>query len=244
MDIFKPSWYIEQMKGWSKNSYRLLLFGLAVILITTLASPINFDSIMTMLAGMLGFTCTISITNGKPLNGALGLLSALIYIYVAFISKNYNDMLLQTTYIMLLDLPVLLNPLWAKNVEAHIKSLTVKGNSKKTAIHWGLVALAFAIIFALLMLWETNFTDSPRPLIDSLAATIGITGAILTTLRFKDTYFFWTAQGLFSITLWGITAYQGGANWVLFLTYICYLANDMVSFFDKGTPWFHTKKVE
>ncbi|KID42647.1 nicotinamide riboside transporter PnuC [Fructilactobacillus fructivorans] len=242
-DILKPSWYVNQMKGWSFTSYLLLLFGLGVIAGSTVTQPITFIAIMTMLAGMLGFTTTISITNTKPLNGIFGLVSALIYIYVAFTAKNYNDIILQTTYIVLLDIPVLLIPSWATNVDKHIKKLTIKGNLKKTLMNWGLTALFFVVVLGVLYAWEHGYSDSPRPFVDSFAATIGITGALLTTLRFRDTYYFWLAQGIFSIILWGITAYQGGANWTLFLTYILYLFNDLLSFFDKNIAWFHTKTV-
>ncbi|KRN29290.1 nicotinamide mononucleotide transporter [Lactobacillus selangorensis] len=234
--VLKPSWYVEQMKGWTKRSYILLIIGLVIIGGTTFLSPITFDSIMTMLAGMLGFTCTISITNTKPLNGIFGLVSALIYIYVAFTAKNYSDMLLQTVYILLLDLPVLLMPGWAKNVNERVR--TVK-ESKHSSRNWALFALFFVVVLAALYFFESRYTNSPRPAIDSLAAAIGITGALLTTLRFSDTYYFWLAQGLMSVTLWGITAMQGGANWVLFITYILYLSNDFIAFFDKGVAWFH-----
>lgn len=238
---FKPSWYVEQMKGWTRQSYILLLLGLAIILGTTLVGPITPLAIVTMLAGMLGFTCTISITNTKPLNGVFGLVSALIYIFVAYAAKNYADMLLQAVYIVLLDIPVLLMPGWAKNVDSRVRQ--IKDTEHPYRI-WMLTALFFGLVLIALYGFESNFTDSPRPLIDALAATIGITGALLTTLRFSDTYYFWLGQGLFSVTLWGITALQGGANWVLFITYLLYLSNDFIALFDKGVAWFHNDNVK
>ncbi len=116
--VFNPKWYIQQMKGWTTSSYGLLMFGLGFILAATISGgPMTGVSFLTMLAGMLGFTCTISITNTKPLNGVFGVISALIYIIVAYNAKNYNDMLLQTVYIIMLDIPVLLMPDWAQNVD-------------------------------------------------------------------------------------------------------------------------------
>lgn len=130
-NVLKPTWYIEQMKGWSFPSYMLLMFGLGAIIGMTAASGINGISILTLLAGTLGFTCTISITNAKPLNGIFGLISALIYITVAIHAKNFNDVLLQTVYILLLDLPVLLMPSWAKNVEEKVRFLHEGGKGKR-----------------------------------------------------------------------------------------------------------------
>lgn len=237
--VFKPSWYVEQLKGWTFKSYMLLLFGLGTILGMTVASGINSIALFTLAAGMLGFTCTISITNAKPLNGVLGLVSALIYIVVAISAKNYNDVLLQTTYIVLLDLPVLLMPAWAKDVDKKVRFLHENG---KGARNWLLALLFFVVVTLALYYSDTHWFISPRPWVDSIAAAIGITGAVLTTLRFSESYYCWFLQGIMSVTLWGLTAIQGDANWVLFVTYLLYLSNDMLAFFDKNISWFHHEK--
>lgn len=237
-DVFKPRWYVEQMKGWTTRSYVLLLIGLGTIFGMTVASGINQLAIFTLLAGMLGFTCTLSITNAKPLNGVLGLVSALIYVVVAIQAKNYNDVMLQLTYIVLLDLPVLLMPSWAKDVDKKVRFLHERGRG---VLNWILVLLFFVVITGILYYSDTHIFISPRPWIDSIAAAIGITGAVLTTLRFSESYYCWTIQGVMSVVLWGLTAVQGDANYVLFVTYLLYLTNDMLAFFDKNVSWFHHK---
>lgn len=238
--IFEPKWYIHQMKGWSTRSYMLLLTGLGIIFGMTVAGPINGISILTLMAGMLGFTCTISITNAKPLNGVLGLVSALIYIAVAIHAKNFNDVLLQTVYILTLDLPVLLMPSWAKNVDKKVRFLHEHGKGLR---NWLLTIVFFCVVLAILYYSDTHWFISPRPWTDSIAATIGITGSLLTTLRFSESYYCWTVQGIMSVILWGITAAQGDTNWVLFMTYTLYLSNDLIAFFDKKISWFHHDKI-
>lgn len=237
LDVFKPKWYIEQMKGWSRASYLLLSFGIAFILGSTLAQPLTIIGLWTLVAAILGFTTTVSITNTRPLNGIFGMVSALIYCVVAFNAHNYNDIVLQGTYILLLDLPILLIPSWAHNVDKKVRGLLDDHGVRNIL----LTVLFFAVVLAALYFWESGYTDSPRPLVDASAATIGITGAMLTTLRFKESYFAWILQGIFSVLLWGITASQGDASPVLFFTYILYLANDGVALFDKNIAWFHKK---
>jgi nicotinamide mononucleotide transporter len=241
--IFEPKWYVNQMKGWSTRSYMLLLLGIGIIVGMTIGGgKFNTVTIATLFAGVLGFTCTLSITNAKPLNGVLGLVSALIYIFVAITAKNFNDVLLQTVYILTLDLPVLLMPSWAKNVDKKVRFLHENGKGIR---NWILTILFFVAVLAILYYSDTHWFISPRPWVDSIAATIGITGSLLTTLRFSESYYCWTVQGLMSITLWGLTAFQGDANWVLFVTYIMYLSNDLIAFFDRDISWFHhNKKVE
>lgn len=238
--VFKPSWYIDQMKGWSTRSYFLLILGVGLIVGMTIGGgQFNTVTIATLFAGVLGFTCTLSITNAKPLNGVLGLVSALIYIFVAIQAKNFNDVLLQTIYIITLDLPVLLMPSWAKDVDKKVRFLHEKGKGLR---NWGFTILFFVVVLAVLYYSDTHWFISPRPWIDSIAATIGITGALLTTLRFSESYYCWTIQGVMSVILWGVTAFQGDANWVLFVTYLLYLSNDMIAFFDKDISWFHHNK--
>ena len=238
--VFKPSWYVDQMKGWSTRSYFLLILGLGLIVGMTIGGgQFNACTIAIFFAGVLGFTCTLSITNAKPLNGVLGLVSALIYIFVAIQAKNFNDVLLQTVYIITLDLPVLLMPSWAKDVDKKVRFLHEKGKGLR---NWVLTILFFVVVLAVLYYSDTHWFISPRPWVDSIAATIGITGSLLTTLRFSESYLMWTIQGIMSVILWGMTAFQGDANWVLFVTYLLYLSNDMIAFFDKDISWFHHNK--
>ncbi|MFD1440739.1 nicotinamide riboside transporter PnuC [Lacticaseibacillus hegangensis] len=232
--IFDPRWYVQQMRAWTFSSYILLMFGLGVILGTTIVNKLTVLSVLTMLAGMLGFTCTISITNVRPLNGVFGLTSAIIYILVAAQARNFADVVLQLSYIVLLDIPVLLMPSWAKNVGARVRKLKDVG----LRAYLGIAAF-FLIVFGLLYAMDTHLFISPRPVIDALTGTIGVTGSLLATLRFSDQYYFWIIQSIFSIVLWGVTALQGDANLTLFFTYILYFANDMVSLFDKSVAWFH-----
>lgn len=238
--ILEPKWYVDQMKGWSMRSYFLLAIGVSLIAGMTIGGgKFNTVTIATLFAGMLGFTCTLSITNAKPLNGVLGLVSALIYIFVAINAKNYNDVLLQSIYIITLDLPVLLMPSWAKNVKAKVRFLHEKGHGRR---NWLLTALFFCVVLAVLYYSDTHWFISPRPWVDSIAATIGITGSFLTTLRFSESYYCWTIQGVMSIILWLLTAIQGDANYVLFVTYVLYLCNDLLAFFDQDISWFHHKQ--
>ena len=230
-DIFKLKWYINQMRGWSFKTYLLLMLGIGIIIGTTVASPIDQISLLTMIAAILGFTCTLAITNARQINGILGLISATIYIIVSVYAQNYANVILQGVYIVILDLPVLLLPSWSKDTEKHIHGLTL--------IKWLLTIIFFAMVLVLLYLLDTKLFTSPRPLIDATAGAIGITGSLLCMLHFREQYYFWTIQGVLSIILWGVTAFQGDANLTLFLTYILYLINDLLAFTDKHVSWFH-----
>ena len=92
-DIFKLKWYFNQMRGWSFKTYLLLMLGIGIIIGTTVASPIDQISLLTMIAAILGFTCTLAITNARQINGILGLISATIYIIVSVYAQNYANVM-------------------------------------------------------------------------------------------------------------------------------------------------------
>ena len=50
--IFKPSWYVEQMRGWALPSYLLLMFGFGFLISQTIANPITGMAIWTLAAAL------------------------------------------------------------------------------------------------------------------------------------------------------------------------------------------------
>lgn len=174
---------------------------------------------------MLGFTCTLAITEGKPINGVLGFVSAILLCYVAMVTGNYSDILMQLAYILLLDIPIILGK-WGKF------------NPRKLTSKYIFQTIVFFVVaFILLYGLDTIVLSSPRPFIDALSATIGFTGAFLCVRQFSAQYYFWFTQGIMSIILWLVTAIDGHAVWVLFFTYMLYLANNIIAF--TVSKWFN-----
>lgn len=229
MRVFNLHWYKDQMSGWARSSYILLAFGILFLLVTGLYGNFTTLGITSTIAGIIGFTCTLSITNGKPINGILGFVSAIMLIYVASVTGNFSDVVMQAAYIFLLDIPVVLNKTWNNGESLKPRRLTGK-------YIWQTM-LTFVVFWGLTYGLDTIILTSPRPIIDSLSATLGLTGAILTVRRFRSTYYFWLAQGLMSVVLWSVTAMSGHPVWVLFFTYCLYILNDIVAF--TSSKWFH-----
>lgn len=232
--VFHLSWYKDQMSGWSQMSYILLVIGIAIQLYIGLRNGITPLGVTSTIAGIIGFTCTISITNGRPINGILGFISAIMLIYVASVTKNYSDIIMQLSYIILLDLPILFSHEWSSDFTPKF----LKGKYLVQAI------FTFAIFLTLTYLLDTVILHSPQAILDAVSASIGLTGAILTVRRFRASYYFWFAQGVMSVLLWVQTALNGHAVWVLMATYMLYIANDMIAFFDKKVKWFAKDKKQ
>ncbi|GAP00481.1 nicotinamide riboside transporter PnuC [Fructobacillus ficulneus] len=230
--IFTWSYYKEGFSGWDKQSYAWLAIGLVVILLTGLPHGFETLSVLSMIGGAIGFACTLAITANKRINGLLGFVSAILISIVAFHSKNYSDIVMQMVYVITLDL----NFMFFGNAWQNRKIKAMNTTGLVTAL------VTFIVAFFLLYTLDTQILVSPRPWLDAFSAAIGVTGATLTVAKFHSQYWMWTLQGLMSVTLWGVTASQGDANWVLFATYALYLGNDVIGLF--FSPWSRATKVQ
>ncbi|WP_129044734.1 nicotinamide riboside transporter PnuC [Companilactobacillus metriopterae] len=223
--VINPKWYKEQMSGWTRISYILLFVGYLIQLVIGFNSGINMLSVTSTIAGVIGFTCTIAITNGKSINGLLGFISALLLIFVATRTGNYSDVIMQTAYVLLLDIPILLSVSWNGNFEP-----------RKMKINNIIFYLGLFFIFVILTFLLDTYLGSQQAILDSISASVGLTGAVLTVQRYRASYYMWTLQALMSIALWIQTAINGHAVWVLMITYMLYLTNDIIAF--THSKWF------
>ena len=225
--LFKPSYYKHQMSNWNKQSYILLTIGVIFLGVVGFKNGLNLLSFTSTIAGILGFTCTLAITEGKPINGLLGFISALLLCYVALMTGNYSDILMQLAYVFMLDIPIILGK-WQVFNPKRMNTRVVC----ETIVFFILVLIALYCLDAYILL-------SPRPFIDALSATFGFTGAFLCVRQYSAQYYFWFTQGIMSIILWLVTAIQGHAVWVLFFTYVLYLCNNIIAF--TVSKWFKHK---
>jgi nicotinamide mononucleotide transporter len=90
----------------------MLAFIFGVQLALFLSNPITLLSVITLFATLLGSACTVYMMIGKPINGLLGLISALGYIYINWQAGHYASVLDQFVFILLIDLPLILTYSW------------------------------------------------------------------------------------------------------------------------------------
>lgn len=230
--IFTLQYYKDGFSGWTKPSRYLWIIGLIIQVLIGFSSGFTYLTLTSTLAGIIGFTTTVAITNGKTINGLTGLISALLLIFVAHVTGNYSDMLMQFGYIVLLDIPIIFSVSWG--------DFKPRKSTLKDWVGFIIILLVFfGILYAL-----DIYLHSPQAFLDAFSASIGFTGAVLCVRRFSAQYYFWTFQGIFSVALWLQTAMNGHAVWVLMITYLLYLANDLTAFL--ASPWFgkRAKKLQ
>jgi len=222
-------WLLKQIQGWPQQNYYLFWFAIGAQVMTLVSAPITILSVLTFIGTTLGVGCVLSINATKAINGWLGLISALIFIYVGFKAKNYLSIGEQTAYILTLDLPVLLAvKTWNEDTINNLRKFGTK--------QWVVAIIGTIAVYAISGYLIGAFTDDPRPWIDAIAFSISLTAGIMCFMRYNNQYYWWLASGLAQMVLWYVSFKQGSATLAMFINSSIYLANDVLAF--TVSPWF------
>ena len=111
---------LHQLKGWPQQNYYLFFFSLGCQIMTLVNQPITLLTVITFIGTTLGVLCILSINAAKSVNGILGIISAICFIYVGYSAKNYLSIGEQIAYMITLDIPVLLSKEWNHNMASKI----------------------------------------------------------------------------------------------------------------------------
>ena len=223
---------LHQLKGWPQQNYYLFFFSLGCQVMTLVNQPINLLTVITFIGTTLGVLCILSINAAKSVNGILGIISAICFIYVGYSAKNYLSIGEQIAYMITLDIPVLLSKEWNHNMAAKIRKFTGKT--------WGIAIISTIIVYFVSGYLIQRFTDDPRPWIDAIAFSISPSAGIISFLRYNNQYFWWLASGLAQMVLWFISFRHGSASLAMFVNSSVYLINDVLAF--TVSPWYNKKE--
>lgn len=223
---------MNTFKNWSKSSYYIYSIGAIILTILSLTtSVITVYSVLSLIGALFGFLSVVLIVNKNRSAGYVGMVSAIIYMFVSWSLGNYSDTLLNILFIVFLNLPLILNKKYSDKVE----STSIRGNKDIKEI----LVLLFIAIYLSLFTIEVLIFNAPRPIFSVLAATLGIVASIATSFFvLKESFVIWGAQNIFQTVLWGITLYQTGSGVALLMmaTYIMYTINASTAFFNG--KWF------
>ena len=223
---------LHQLKGWPQQNYYLFFFSLGCQVMTLVNQPINLLTVITFIGTTLGVLCILSINAAKSVNGILGIISAICFIYVGYSAKNYLSIGEQIAYMITLDIPVLLSKEWNHNMASKIRKFTGKT--------WGIAIISTIIVYFVSGYLIQRFTDDPRPWIDAIAFSISLSAGIISFLRYNNQYFWWLASGLAQMVLWYISFRHGSASLAMFVNSSVYLINDVLAF--TVSPWYNKKE--
>ena len=211
-------WLGTELKSINAAGGIMLAFIVGVQLAFFLTAPITGLSFVTLVATLVGSACTVYMMLGKPINGWLGLISALGFIYVNWSAGHYASVLDQLVFIALIDVPLILTwKTWGHKVENGVKFLSKRG--------WILTLAGMLILWYPVMLIYSQLGDT-NPLWDSIVLIIGATASLYVFKGYGDSYSLWLLSDGVNIMLWLSAAIVGysASSLPMLLTMAFYLA--------------------
>ncbi|GEP75480.1 nicotinamide riboside transporter PnuC [Weissella thailandensis] len=211
-------WLGTELKSINAAGGVMLAFIIGVQLAFYLSAPITGLSTITLVATLVGSACTVYMMIGKPINGLLGLISAIGFIYINWTAGHYASVLDQLVFVALIDLPLIFTwKTWGHKVENGVKFLSKTG--------W-VLTLAFMLAFWYPMMLAYEALGDSNPLWDSIVLIIGATASLYVFKGYGDSYTLWLLSDFVNIALWVSALFAGysASSLPMLLTMSFYLA--------------------
>ena len=211
-------WLGKELRSINTAGGVMLAFIIGVQLALYLSAPITGLSTITLVATLVGSACTVYMALGKPINGLLGLISALGFIYINWSAGHYASVLDQLVFVALIDLPLIFTwKTWGHKVENGVKFLTKTG--------WLLtIAFILAAWYPMMLAYQT--LGDTNPLWDSIVLIIGAMASLYVFKGYGDSYTLWLLSDFVNIALWVSALFAGysASSLPMLLTMSFYLA--------------------
>lgn len=211
-------WLGTELKSINAAGGVMLAFIVGVQLAFYLSAPITGLSTITLVATLVGSACTVYMMIGKPINGLLGLISAIGFIYINWTAGHYASVLDQLVFVALIDLPLIFTwKTWGHKVENGVKFLDKTG--------W-VLTLAFILAAWYPMMLAYEALGDNNPLWDSIVLIIGATASLYVFKGYGDSYTLWLLSDFVNIALWVSALFAGysASSLPMLLTMSFYLA--------------------
>lgn len=194
-----------------------ILFALTLVItqITTGSTLIAFT------ASMLGVIYVTLVRKGSRLCYIFGAIQILIYIFIAFNSKIYGDVMLNSFNLVMQPIGWYM---WSKRT--HDDGIVEPKSLKRTTLITILIVWVGAIIV------YGNFLEilgGNTPQVDAITTISSITAMLLSISAYRTQWLFWTICNGTSVFMWSLAFLRGDKSAIpMALMFTAYLINGLV----------------
>lgn len=205
-------WIKQEMQGWDTFPWALFAFGVGFELATLLLGTINAIAIVTFVGTFFGMWCTVAMGAGgydkdgnrvvsHAINGLLGAISVLAYVYVNYKAGHWFSIVDQLIFFSLIDVELMATwRTWGRGKDSAVRVLSKKG--------WIYTIVSMLVAWGVLYELGLVLQDS-NPIWDSLVLAIGATASWLCFRRYSTTYTLWLVEDVVNIILWATALHAG-----------------------------------
>lgn len=200
--------------------FEAILYFVSIFLIVFISFYLK-DNKIAIFSAFFGISYTILAGCGKIYCYFFGLISSVLYSYLAFKNGFFGNFALNLFYYFPCQLIGIF--LWKK----HLKKNSLEIIKTKLHIKNRLLFFILAVILSLFTGWILNFLGN-LPYLDAICLVFSINAMILTVKRCIEQWYFWIVVNSVSVFMW-IIAYLNGSN--CFATVIMWLVYLILGFY-------------
>lgn len=208
----------------TKFEFVLWMLSVCTIVISFLLG--GGDSVLSMVASVVGVTALIFVAKGRVLGQVLTVVFAVFYGIISFYFRYYGEMI---TYLcMTAPIAVLTVIEWIRHPYAGTKEVEVHRVSRKQAITMVVLAVVVTIAFYYIL----RALGNANLLFSTLSVTTSFIASYLTYCRSPYYAIAYAANDIVLIVLWVLATMENIGYLPMVLCFVMFFVNDMYGFFN------------
>ena len=180
------------------------------------------DMVISLIYTLFSLSYTVLAGKGKYYCFIFGIISCLLYSYLAYKNSLWGVLALNLIYYIPIDFIGFFN--WKKNTNQETKSIYKLALNKKKSLILFILAVIISLIFAKILF----ILNDKSPLFDSFITIFSILGAYLTIKRVIEQWICWGIVNLLTVIMWGVLVIQGSKAYMVAILYLIYLILSVV----------------
>lgn len=186
---------IKLQKLLNLSSYIFFSLIVVVCIVLTFVYKLNW---LTLLSCISGIFYIAFLSDRSVLNFIVGFISTTTYIFVAYYSKLYGEVI----FYLVFDLPMIFISfyMWRKNIN---KDLRV--NTRKLSLKWSIFIIVISAACVICYSFVLKAIGGVNTIIDATSTVVSLIATILMSLRYREQWIMWFVVYIVSIIMWATT---------------------------------------
>ena len=190
----------KELSGWKLYELIGLVFVMLLIFVNTYYMK---DSPIAVCSAVCGILYTIIAGKGKISCYLFGLSGSVCYVWLAFASNLWGNMLLYLCYYIPMQIFGIFQ--WKNHLKKESKEIIKTRLSNKERILMLLISIIGSLMFIIIL----NYLGDKSPIIDGITTFLSILGMYLTVKRSIEQWLIWLIVNGLSFVMWLDIVMQG-----------------------------------
>jgi len=178
--------------------YFNLIFFSIVVVVCIIIGILQGENIFAIFACVFGIVYVVFLSDRNIWSFLIGFIANTTYIYVAFISRLYGEVL----FYLIVDLPMIFISffMWKKHMQDSVHVETKKLSIKNISLIL-IASVCFVILYAFIL----HLIGGINVIVDSISTVVSFIATVLMAKRYREQWIMWIVVYAVSVVMWATT---------------------------------------